>query len=71
MNKCLAGISLILMSKAAGMSNAINAHCCTQHLIKHNSIVQRIVKHDFSKTFWVYLFFPKLSMPENFCFKIP
>ncbi len=28
-----------------------------QDLVKHNSIVQRIVKHDFSKTFWVYLFF--------------
>ncbi len=29
----------------------------TQDRIKHNSIVQRIVKHDFSKTFWVHLFF--------------
>ncbi len=28
-----------------------------QDLVKHNSIIQRIVKHDFSKTLWVYLFF--------------
>ncbi len=46
------------------MSNAINVQYRTeiQDLIKHNSIVQRIVKHDFSKTFWVYLFFPGLEI---------
>ncbi len=73
LNKCFAGISLILKSKAAGVSNAIYAQCRTeiQDLIKHNSIAQRIVKEDFSKTFQVYLFFPKLYRPENCCFKIP
>ncbi len=35
-----------------------------QDLIKHSSIVQRIVKHDFSKTFWVYLFFQNFSGME-------
>ncbi len=58
--KCFVGISLILKSKAAGMSNVIYAQSRTeiQDLIKHNSIVQRIVKHDFTKTFhgfsWPY-----------------
>ncbi len=44
------------------MSNAIYAQYRIeiQDIIKHKSIIQRIVKidfHDFSKTFWVYLFF--------------
>ncbi len=46
LNKCFAGISLILKSKAVGMSNAIYAQYRTeiQDLVKHNSFIQRIVK---------------------------
>ncbi len=51
----IAVISLIIKSKPAG----IYAQSLTknQDLVKHNSIVQRIVNNYFSKTFWVYLFF--------------
>uniref|UniRef100_A0A673L485 Ig-like domain-containing protein n=1 Tax=Sinocyclocheilus rhinocerous TaxID=307959 RepID=A0A673L485_9TELE len=46
LNKGFAVISLILKSKAAGMSNAMYAQSRNeiQDLIKHNSIIQRIVK---------------------------
>ncbi len=60
LNKCFAGMSLILKSKPAG----IYAQSLTkkQDLVKYNSIVQRIVKHNFSKTFWVYFFYFLNSM---------
>ncbi len=46
LNKCFAVISLILKLKAAGMSNVIYAqyHTEIQDIIKHNYIIQRIVK---------------------------
>ncbi len=46
LNKCFAVISLILKLKAVGMSNAIYVQFRTdiQDIIKHNSIIQRIVK---------------------------
>ncbi len=46
LNKCFAVISLILKLKAAGVSNAIYVQFRTeiQDIIKHNSIIQRIVK---------------------------
>ncbi len=64
LNKCFAVISLILKSKPA----EIYAQSLTeiQDLVKDNSIVQRIVKHDFSKTFWVYLFFQNFPDPMTF-----
>ncbi len=62
MNKCLAGISLILKSKAAGIH--AQSHTAIQDLIKQNSIAHRIVKHDFSKTFWIYLCFQNFTSLE-------
>ncbi len=50
---------LVLKAKAAGMSNASYAQYQTQDLIEHNSTVQRIVKHDFSKNVLGLLFFSK------------
>ncbi len=64
LKKYFAVISLILKSKPA----EIYAQSLTeiQDLVKDNSIVQRIVKHDFSKTFWVYLFFKSFPDPMTF-----
>ncbi len=62
MNKCFTGISLILKSKVAGIH--AQSHTAIQDLIKHNSILHRIVKHDFSKTFWIYLCFQNFTSLE-------